>query len=293
MNTYVLGGDASKHQDKNETTARPNFKKAYAAGWRWVALRVAGGAIVDEDIVYNWQAAKDAGLLRMAYSFIDYTKFTGLTATGLVNRGKQHAEIAINAIKGDRPELGFFADWERPNNDWPALPPRANGINILTGWYEVVDNYLGKLAGFYGNEPSILNLMPIPDRTKQRPLWMATWPTITGNMIDWIMTTKVQPAYAPWPKWTFWQFTAHGDGPAFGMESSNVDLDVFNGSLDDLYRYAGMTPPGAPAPVIDPALKARLDNIEARLFALEEARLRTDAHLTLFDVKARQIKDIL
>jgi hypothetical protein len=39
---------------------------------------------------------------------------------------------------------------------------------------------------------------------------------------------------APWKDWLFWQYSATGDGLAFGAESKGIDLNLFNGDLIDL-----------------------------------------------------------
>jgi hypothetical protein len=36
--------------------------------------------------------------------------------------------------------------------------------------------------------------------------------------------------------WRFWQYTSMGDGPAFGVSSTFLDLDLYNGSLDELRK---------------------------------------------------------
>ncbi|MFN8381390.1 MAG: hypothetical protein U0V02_05590 [Anaerolineales bacterium] len=42
----------------------------------------------------------------------------------------------------------------------------------------------------------------------------------------------------PWTadEWTLWQFTDNGDGPLYGVESGNIDLNYFNGDLTALQQ---------------------------------------------------------
>jgi hypothetical protein len=49
----------------------------------------------------------------------------------------------------------------------------------------------------------------------------------------------------PWSTWDFWQYTSNGHGPTFGAESLDVDLNWYNGTVDDLYREfaIGQQPP--------------------------------------------------
>ncbi|MCJ7520184.1 MAG: hypothetical protein MUO42_11020, partial [Anaerolineaceae bacterium] len=72
----------------------------------------------------------------------------------------------------------------------------------------------------------------------------------------------------PWKSnkkpWKFWQYTNQGDGLAYGAESKAIDLNWFNGTLDDLKKLAsgsgGTTPPPPPTTKPDIAdLKSRVN----------------------------------
>ena len=43
-----------------------------------------------------------------------------------------------------------------------------------------------------------------------------------------------------WFNWTFWQYNETG---IINGINAKVDLDLFNGALDDLYKFAGAEPP--------------------------------------------------
>ena len=62
----TLGIDVSKWQDDNSTPQRMDFKKAYDAGARFVFIKASQACWMDEDMLYNWKSAQDAGLLRSA-----------------------------------------------------------------------------------------------------------------------------------------------------------------------------------------------------------------------------------
>ena len=49
-----------------------------------------------------------------------------------------------------------------------------------------------------------------------------------------------------WSDWTFWQDSSTGMVPGI---SGNVDLDQFNGTLDDLHKFVA---PPLSAPAVDP-----------------------------------------
>ena len=45
--------------------------------------------------------------------------------------------------------------------------------------------------------------------------------------------------FRDWNEWKFWQYTASADGAYWGMADNEADLDYFNGTKVDLYKFAG------------------------------------------------------
>jgi len=67
-------------------------------------------------------------------------------------------------------------------------------------------------------------------------LWAARYSnTLTGPWSD----GRYRPL--PWNMWAFWQWSAdkNGRGAEFGAESRDIDLNRFNGSLSEFYRWCG------------------------------------------------------
>ena len=62
------------------------------------------------------------------------------------------------------------------------------------------------------------------------------------------MTQPLVPR--PWTtnEWLFWQFTASGDGPAYGVESLEIDLNYFNGDAQGFAQRFGVPVPPDPTP---------------------------------------------
>jgi len=56
----------------------------------------------------------------------------------------------------------------------------------------------------------------------------------------WIANYGVAQPQVPRPwgtsEWLFWQFTASGDGPFYGVESLELDLNYFNGDAETFAR---------------------------------------------------------
>ena len=67
------------------------------------------------------------------------------------------------------------------------------------------------------------------------------WHTCTGGSTAFVSDPLWVAAYGPssppmppgWQDWTFWQYTSSGRVPGI---VGNVDLDYFNGSIDQLRR---------------------------------------------------------
>jgi len=59
--------------------------------------------------------------------------------------------------------------------------------------------------------------------------------------------------------WTLWQWTSSGDGPAYGMESDDVDLDYFNGCVHELQEFQRMNQPENPWNINVPEAQAYND----------------------------------
>jgi lysozyme len=69
-----------------------------------------------------------------------------------------------------------------------------------------------------------------PVWAKEYPLWLAQYPNV--------YVEGSQPSLPRgWFQWTFWQYSQ--TGRVNGI-NAKVDLNVFNGSLEQLYRFAGV-----------------------------------------------------
>ncbi|MCJ7518584.1 MAG: hypothetical protein MUO42_02800, partial [Anaerolineaceae bacterium] len=66
----VQGIDVSHWQNDKSTPQKMDFTKAVKMGAKFVFIKVSERGGIDSDFVYNWKAAKDAGLLRGGYHFL-------------------------------------------------------------------------------------------------------------------------------------------------------------------------------------------------------------------------------
>ena len=227
----ILGVDISKW-DGNWDPAR-----AKAAGAEFAFIKASQAAYTDPLFVANWQKAKDAGLLRSAYHYLDYSRL-----------GRDQADYFAGLLDADRGELPPTVDFEQRG-------PNVSAAQALTCLRDFTAQLKARgcariilyTSASYWKEFGEKN-----SSWAQYPLWLADY-----NSKD------AAPAPAPWTTWTFWQFTPKGSGEAFGTESFNLDVNRYAGTLDDLFAFAGVKAPTA-------GLEARLADLEQRLAALEQ-----------------------
>lgn len=210
MDDRVLGTDISLWNDNNSTSQTVDFKKMYDAGARFTFIKASQATFTDQDFVVNWKNAKEAGMLRGAYHFLTWN----------VDASKQAAYF-VDLLNSDKGELPPVVDFE-----WWSQTP-SNALSILKTFVEKVKQYYPKqiiytAPGFWNQYGSSDNYW------SQYDLWVA----------HWRVTIPLVPK--PWNTYTFWQYTDKGDGAKYGAESPNVDINYFNGTLDDLYVYAGL-----------------------------------------------------
>jgi lysozyme len=175
------------------------------AGVHFAFIRAYDGTdVFDPSFVTNWNAAAVAGVLRGAYQYFRPAQSPIDQADAMVRVLRLHGT-------GDLPPV---LDVE--TLDGVALADVAAAAKL---WIDRVRSELGVEPIVYTN-PGMWRWRPATELATQ-PLWLAHY------------TTECPALPAPWPRWTFWQYTDGGRVPGIG---GNVDLDVFDGTLDDLRR---------------------------------------------------------
>ncbi len=201
-----------------------DWPKVRATGQRYVFVKATEGVTYsDPTFPGNWSGAKTAGLLRGAYCFFHPN----------LDPVKQ-AELFIKAIKAtkDSGELPHVLDLEAHDNQ-----PKLKIIARAKAWLDAVEAEFGRKPIIYSGQYflqdhfSELGGGP-PSWAKDYPLWLAQYPT------------QYSPGMTPflpkgWFKWTLWQYS--DKGVVNGINAS-VDMNLFNGTLEELYAFAGAQP---------------------------------------------------
>ncbi len=199
----VHGIDISHYQGKVNWQALSSSQNDPEFPLRFVFLKATeGGDLTDDTFQENFQCAKDWGFVRGAYHyFIPNTD------------ARKQAQFFINQVKllpGDLP----------PVLDVEVSPKRKTQQqftqNVKT-WLDVVEAYYGVkpiLYASYKFKEKYLN-----DTIFNRyPYWIAHY------YVDSVQYKG---------RWDFWQHTDAGTVPGI---QEQVDLDVFNGSLEQLLQ---------------------------------------------------------
>jgi len=224
-NQGVVIPDISFWQDDDTTPQGVDFARMKSAGAAGVIIRAGQNNWGDEDFKANWSAAKEAGLPRGAYWFFDSRAEPGAQAT-----------LWRAQIGNDLPELGLWVDLEESyGGTWKG---ERNWRTFLEA-VKIV--FPGVLVGIYTATWWWQNqVVTDPEYFARHPLWVA----------QYVSTHLFVVLPKPWENQQakFWQYTAKGDGPKYGTESLNVDLNYWNGDMESYWEFFGLDgetePPG-------------------------------------------------
>jgi lysozyme len=199
-----------------------DWPKVRAAGQRFVFVKATeGDTYSDPTFDDNWLGAKSAGLLRGAYCF-----FRPKTDP------QKQAERFIKYVKAmnDDGELPPALDLETSDGQ-----PKEKIIARAKVWLDEVEQAFGRKPIIYSGTYFLQAYFSVtgggpPEWAKEYPLWLAQYP--------YPYTPGMSPALPNgWFKWTFWQYSE--TGKVNGI-NARVDLDLFNGTLEEFYQFAGV-----------------------------------------------------
>ena len=202
-----------------------DWPKVRATGQRFTFVKATEGeSYTDPTFDDNWVGAKAAGMLRGAYHFFRCN----------ADPAKQAARFlgAMDALD-DKGELPPVIDLE--TNDGQTT---AKVISRVKAWMDLVQAATGRKPIIYSGTYFLQDHFAEagggpPAWAKDYPLWIAQYPHsyVPG-------TSPLLPR--GWFAWTFWQYSDKGQVNGI---NARVDMNVFNGSVEDLYQFCGLTPP--------------------------------------------------
>ncbi len=124
---------------------------------------------------------------------------------------------------GDLPPMLDIEETGTSPEQWAGVA-EADRVPLVLTWLDQVEAALGLRPILYTRAGFIEQYFPDPGGLVNDLLWVAHY------------TSKPAPSLPPgWDDWTIWQFSEKGE--VAGV-SGPVDLDRFNGTLDDLRARA-------------------------------------------------------
>lgn len=165
-----------------------------------------GSSHVDERFAANWAGARETDLLVGAYHFFSFESPGERQAAHMIEQ--------VPAVAGTLPpvvDLEYYGDFA-------ADPP---SVAELRG---ILDPMLDALEEHYGAPPIIYTTQEVRDRYlgadhDRYPLWIRSV----------VLTPDV-----PRQDWEFWQYSDRDVLPGYAGEEEHIDMNVFDGSLEDL-----------------------------------------------------------
>lgn len=217
-----LGPDVSFYQDDNATPQKINFETMKNAGAQFTILRAGQNTWNDEDFRDNINGAKAAGLPWGTYWFYDSRSSPQSQVTLWRNACGLDIPVMI-ALDLEEQYGGAYQGeryWKECLSECKIQFPQSN-IAIYTAdwwWSQQVVTDPGFFAAY--------------------PLWVAGYTSSPTNV------KLPKPWYDRNIQAHLWQYTAKGNGPQYGTESLNVDLNYWNALYDfNVFWKIGTTPP--------------------------------------------------
>ena len=226
---YALGVDVSRWQ------LNVDWASVKAAGMAFAFCKAAQGVqVVDKFFAANWAGIKNAGLARGAYHFYD----------PMLDPAQQ-AQLFVRTVKLEPGDLPPVFDVEQAGT--ASHDALIRGCKI---WLDTVEQLTGRKSIIYTrasfwNERLRSSSGQYPDWAKDYKLWTAHYTSAPNPLIP-----------RGWTSWNFWQYTESG---AVNGVNGRVDMNRFNGTVDDLRAWLQSETGAAPAEHALPAASTPTD----------------------------------
>jgi lysozyme len=211
-----------------------DWVRTKAAGAVFAFLKMTDGvAYFDDQFIRNYDGAGAVGVLRGAYHWLQP-----------LQNPLQQARQFLDKWSRYPCELPPVLDCEDRGYD-TAAKMRSNALI----WLNAVEEGTGRTPILY-TAPSFANTVLAGDvRFERYPLWIANY------------EVKAPQVPKPWRDWVFWQYSAKGDGKAYGAGSKSVDLNWFNGDEAMLLNLCDLSSLKPGTPVVEPPSDTELDRV--------------------------------
>ena len=228
----VFGIDISSYTVVND------WKAVASQGVKFVFVKASENGYTDSKFSQHWQNAKSAGMVRGAYHFFHPE-----------GNSSQQADVFIAAVGADKGELPPVLDLESiyVNGTAIALPAGNAILTPIKDWLDRVESAFGRKPMIYTSFVFVNSQRVNAPWLVNYPLWLAQYPYQPGTQNQYQSPQNVPTPSQFMPQqpsgfqpWTFWQYSSKGQLSGFGP-GQLLDFNYFNGSMDDLNKFAGTT----------------------------------------------------
>ena len=258
---YHNGIDISFYVDNDETPYMTDFNKMKSEGIEFLIIRAGQNTWEDPDFQENWERSK--GILpRGAYYFLD----------DRIHPNRQ-AELYYELLKGtgDLGELPVVVDFEKTNY-WNGEAGQYAGWQYLYTMLAKLMEYMPEkdfivYTGYYFWKEQTQNA------TEPQMQWFK------DNVKLWIANyNDIQPEELlipyPFEEALIWQASDKEDGNKYGVESKDVDFNLFLGSDEEWEEFLGDY---VEVPPTTPPNGGEEDMFNARVVATAGVNIRSGA----------------
>lgn len=212
----IDGIDISKWQGDIEWGKIPSqvrFIIAKASQYNWA----------DSKFHKNWPEIKENGFIRGAYHLIHLDADI-----------QEQVDFYLDLVPFEQGDLPPFLDVKTSKID--AVEPERAHAGILE-WLQTVEQRIGGKPILYISPRGVRHLDGHTEGLNEYGLWDV-------HYIDPYEDAADREPNLPetFIEWVFWQYTSSGPGKEWGMESNGLDLDYFNGNLEQLILLANSIP---------------------------------------------------
>jgi GH25 family lysozyme M1 (1,4-beta-N-acetylmuramidase) len=237
----IQGIDVSQFQRPGGTGPYVDFTTAYNVGDRFAFIRASrSDTVPDTDASVNIPNAKAAGLLVGVYHRA--LPFSNTADTGAFRDPIVDAN-AFLSVASSRIAAGYIRpalDIEDGSNKLTITP--QGGYSSLSQWCVAWLNRVETVTGIrplvYCNTNYAQTYLNSTVVAASAGIWIANWEEVNyGHPVNG-SGNPPQGAWGTGSGWDFWQYSSTGSGSTHGAQSTNIDLNVFNGSNIDALKQA-------------------------------------------------------
>lgn len=237
---FLTGPDISAYQGPPYQKIDVDFAKVAAAGHSFVIVKATEGTgYVNALFAKHWKAIPQHGMMRGAYHFgrWEYDKARAeaehfVKTIGSLGIDDMSPILDLEWLRAKNPNAPGITEAEKKRRLAHAALIKSRTPDQIVDWtvafLERVEELTERWPMLYTG-PSFYKYKCKPARNGSR---LRDWRY-------WCVDYDVPPGkcdFAPWDRWTLHQYTGHGICP--GVQG-DCDLNVFNGTIDDLNRLAG------------------------------------------------------